>query len=88
MYARDERTGFQSIKNVWNEMGWDGEKIWRDTVANSQTTKAFNSFLFQDNLMPRLVAPRADLRAHRAPLPGDRAADLKRPASLSRPRDF
>jgi hypothetical protein len=55
LYARDERTGFQSIKNVWNEMGWDGDKIWRDTVATSQTTKAFNSFLFQDNLMPRLT---------------------------------
>jgi hypothetical protein len=54
MYARDERTGFQSIKTVWNEMGWDGDKIWRDTVANSQTTKTFNSFLFKDNLMPRL----------------------------------
>ncbi|HET7340009.1 MAG TPA: ferritin-like domain-containing protein [Methylomirabilota bacterium] len=55
MYARDERTGFRSIQGVWNEMGWDGEKIWRDTVKSSQTTKAFNSFLFQDNLMPRLV---------------------------------
>jgi len=55
MYARDERTGFRSITNVWNELGWDGEKIWRDTVKSSQTTKAFNSFLFQDNLMPRLV---------------------------------
>jgi hypothetical protein len=54
LYARDERTGFQSVKTVWNEMGWDGDKIWRDTVANSQTTKTFNSFLFQDNLMPRL----------------------------------
>jgi hypothetical protein len=54
MYARDERTGFQSIKTVWNEMGWDGDKIWKDTVANSQTTKTFNSFLFQENLMPRL----------------------------------
>jgi hypothetical protein len=54
MYARDERTGFQSIKTVWNEMGWDGDKIWKDTVAHSQTTKTFNSFLFQDNLMPRL----------------------------------
>jgi hypothetical protein len=54
MYARDERTGFRSIQTVWNEMGWDGEKIWRDTVATSQTTKTFNSFLFQDNLMPRL----------------------------------
>jgi len=24
------------------------------TVAHSQTTKSFNSFLFQENLMPRL----------------------------------
>jgi len=55
MYARDERTGFQSIKNVWSEMGWDGDEIWRDTVRHSQTTKAFNSFLFQENLMPRLL---------------------------------
>src|SRR2546422_143614 len=54
MYARDERTGFRSIRDVWNEMGWDGDKIWRDTVANSVSTKHFNSFLFQDNLMPRL----------------------------------
>ena len=54
LYARDERTGFQSVKTVWNEMGWDGDKIWKDTVANSITTKTFNSFLFQDNLMPRL----------------------------------
>ena len=55
LYSRDERTGFQSIKQVWGEMGWDGDKIWRDTVANSLTTKHFNSFLFGDNLMPRLV---------------------------------
>lgn len=54
MYARDERTGFQSIKSVWAEMGWDGEAIWRDSVTNSPTVKAFNSFLFRDNLMPRL----------------------------------
>jgi hypothetical protein len=55
MYARDERTGFQSVKDVWRELGWDADKIWRDTVASSQTTKTFNSFLFHDNLMPRLV---------------------------------
>jgi P-aminobenzoate N-oxygenase AurF len=54
MYARDERTGFQSVKTVWTEMGWDGDAIWSDAVANSPTTKAFNSFLFRDNLMPRL----------------------------------
>ncbi|HYS18852.1 MAG TPA: ferritin-like domain-containing protein [Candidatus Binatia bacterium] len=54
MYARDERTGFQSVKSVWAEMGWDGDAIWRDSVAHSQTTKSFNTFLFQDNLMPRL----------------------------------
>ncbi len=55
LYSRDERTGFQSIKQVWTEMGWDADKIWRDTVMNSQTTKHFNSFLFGENLMPRLV---------------------------------
>jgi hypothetical protein len=33
MYARDERTGFRSIQDVWNEMGWDGDKIWRDVSA-------------------------------------------------------
>jgi P-aminobenzoate N-oxygenase AurF len=54
MYARDERTGFRSIRDVWNELGWDGDKIWRETVTTSPTTKVFNSFLFQDNLMPRL----------------------------------
>jgi hypothetical protein len=55
MYARDERTGFRSIQTVWNELGWDGEKTYRETVTTSQSTRAFNSFLFQDNLMPRLV---------------------------------
>jgi hypothetical protein len=54
MYARDERTGFQSIKRVWTEMGWDSDTIARDIVTHSQTVKAFNSFLFQDNLLPRL----------------------------------
>jgi len=54
MYTRDERTGFQSVKTVWAEMGWDADEIWRDSIAHSQTTKAFNSFLFRDNLMPRL----------------------------------
>jgi hypothetical protein len=54
MYARDERTGFQSVKDVWRELGWDADKIWRETVATSQSTRSFNSFLFQDNLMPRL----------------------------------
>jgi len=44
MYACDERIGFRSIQDAWNEMGWDGEKIWRETVKTSQTTKAFNSF--------------------------------------------
>jgi hypothetical protein len=54
MYARDERTGFQSIKRVWAEMGWDSDAIARDIVIHSQTVRAFNSFLFQDNLLPRL----------------------------------
>jgi hypothetical protein len=54
MYGRDERTGFQSIKTVWREMGWDGEEVFRDTVANSQTVKTFNRFLFTEVLIPRL----------------------------------
>jgi hypothetical protein len=54
MYGRDERTGFQSIKGVWQEMGWDGDGIWRDTIANSATTKAFNRLLFTEVLIPRL----------------------------------
>ena len=54
MYGRDERTGFQSIKTVWNEMGWDAEDVWRDTIANSATVKTFNRFLFTEVLIPRL----------------------------------
>lgn len=54
MYGRDERTGFQSIKTVWSEMGWDAEQIWRDTIANSQTVKMFNRLLLTEVLIPRL----------------------------------
>jgi hypothetical protein len=54
MYGRDERTGFQSIKGVWEEMGWDADKVWRDTIANSQTAKTFNRMLFTEVLIPRL----------------------------------
>jgi hypothetical protein len=45
-------------------------------VKTSQTTKAFNSFLFQDNLMPRLVRLGLISRADRPPLPGDRPDGL------------
>jgi len=54
MFARDERTGFQSVRGVWKEMGWDADAIWRDTMTNSQTAKAFNRFLFTEVLIPRL----------------------------------
>jgi hypothetical protein len=54
MYGRDERTGFQSIKTVWAEMGWDAEQIRRDTITNSQTVKMFNRLLFTEVLIPRL----------------------------------
>ncbi len=54
MYGRDERTGFRSIRTVWEEMGWDGEAIHLDTIRNSQTAKAFNRFLFTEVLIPRL----------------------------------
>jgi para-aminobenzoate N-oxygenase AurF len=67
MYGRDERTGFQSIKGVWSEMGWDAETVWRDTIENSATVKAFNRFLFTEVLVPRLqrlelVSPRIEGR--------------------------
>lgn len=67
MYGRDERTGFQSVKTVWNEMGWDAEQIWRDTIANSLTVKMFNRFLFTEVLIPRLqrlglISPRVEPR--------------------------
>lgn len=35
-------------------MGWDGEEVWRDTIANSPTVKAFNRLLFTEVLIPRL----------------------------------
>ncbi len=54
MYARNEHTGFRSIRTVWTEMGLDGEEIWRDGIANSPTVKAFNRFLFTEVLIPRL----------------------------------
>lgn len=54
MYTRDDRTGFQSIKQVWQEMGLDGDETWRDGIANSPTVKVFNRFLFTEVLIPRL----------------------------------
>ena len=67
MYGRDEHTGFRSIRNVWNEMGWDGEAIWLDTIRHSQTLKVFNRFLFTEVLIPRLqrlglMSPRVEPR--------------------------
>jgi hypothetical protein len=67
MYGRDERTGFRSIRTVWNEMGWDGDEVWRDTIANSPTVKAFNRLLFTEVLIPRLqrlglISPRVEPR--------------------------
>jgi hypothetical protein len=54
MFGRDEHTGFRSVQTVWNEMGWDGEAIWRDTVTKSTTLKTFNRLLFTGVLIPRL----------------------------------
>jgi hypothetical protein len=54
IYARDEHTGFRSITTVWDELGYDGTAVWRDTVTTSATTKMFNRFLFSDVLIPRL----------------------------------
>jgi hypothetical protein len=54
LYGRDEHTGFQSVKSVWNEMGWDGDAVWRDVVTGSETLKTFNRLLFTKVLIPRL----------------------------------
>jgi hypothetical protein len=54
IFARDEHTGFRSITTVWDELGYDGAAVWRDTVTTSATTKMFNRFLFSDVLIPRL----------------------------------
>ena len=67
MFVRDERTGFQSIKTVWTEMGWDADTVWRDTIANSQTARVFNRYLFTEVLIPRLqrlgiISPRVTPR--------------------------
>src|SRR3990172_7603663 len=51
MYGRDERTGFQSIKTVWREMGWDADKIWRETIGSSQSARTFNRELFTEVLI-------------------------------------
>ena len=67
MFGRDEHTGFRSVQTVWDEMGWDGEAIWRDTVGKSPTLRAFNRLLFTGVLIPRLqrlglVSPRVEPR--------------------------
>jgi hypothetical protein len=67
MFARDERTGFKSIRDVWQEMGWDADAVWRDTMTNSMTAKAFNRYLFTEVLIPRLqrlglISPRVETR--------------------------
>ena len=67
LFARDDKTGFQSIKTVWNDLGMDGEAVWRDGIATSPTLKAFNRFLFTEVLIPRLqrlglISPRVEPR--------------------------
>src|SRR5262249_39567811 len=42
------------MTTMWNEMGWDGERIWRETVKPRQTTKASNRLLVQGTPGPRL----------------------------------
>ncbi len=67
MYARDDETGSRSIRTVWAEMGWDGEKIWHDTVTNSESPRTVNRPLFTEVLIPRLrrlnvISPRVERR--------------------------
>lgn len=82
MYARDDETGFRSIRTVWTEMGWDGEKIWHDTVTNSESTRTFNRLLFTEVLIPRLrrlnvISPRVEGRYREIGLLGVRPQPLR-----------
>jgi hypothetical protein len=67
LYARNEETGFRSIRAVWEELGWDGDQIWRDTIYKAQALNGFHRLLFVDVLIPRLrrlglVSPRIEPR--------------------------
>jgi len=54
MYARDERTGFLSVKTAYGEMGFrDPDAIYTEVMTESVTMKMFNRMLFTDVLIPR-----------------------------------
>jgi hypothetical protein len=55
MYARDERTGFLSVKTAYAEVGFrDPDRIYTEVLTESMTMKLFNRVLFTDVLIPRL----------------------------------
>jgi hypothetical protein len=72
LYGRDERTGFQSIKHVWTEMGWDGDKIWRDTIAKLTDDEALQQLFVSREPHAQTRAPRLDLGAHYPEVPRNR----------------
>src|SRR3989442_2914982 len=64
MYARDERTGFQSVKNVWGEMGLDGGGRVRRHQGDLATTQRGKKRLLPADTDSPPPTPQAHLRRH------------------------
>jgi hypothetical protein len=47
----DENAGLGSIREVWRDLGWDADRVWRDTAA---ARRAANRALLTAVLIPRL----------------------------------
>ena len=56
----DENAGLVSIRDVWRELGWDADQVWRETAA---ARRAGNRALLSAVLIPRLQ--RLDLMSGR-----------------------
>ncbi len=76
MYARDDRTGFQSVKRVWAEMGWDGEADLAGYGPQFPDDEVLQQLSVPGELDAAAQAARARLGADRAALPGARSARL------------
>ena len=56
----DENAGLASIRDVWRELGWDADQVWRETAA---ARRGGNRALLGAVLIPRLQ--RLDLMSGR-----------------------
>lgn len=48
-------------------MGWDGDKMWRETIGHNELGHKFNRCLFTETLIPRLqglglISPQVERR--------------------------